>query len=382
MSSFTFKLSSNVVLGNHSLAKIGVEAAKYGKKFLFVVDPLLHESGIAKKIITALEDNGIDVLVFDGVGRSPDSNIIENAIGIARGVFIDGVIASGGIGSVATGRAVAALYNEKESIYNFIEGTPCSAVPLPFIEVPSTCREPFTFAGISPIIDARSRKIHLLKLQQDLCKFCVFDPVCYAGLAPNAATAMVLQGINIAFEGYISTKASFLSDTVLGKAIEFFLMSLDPQKETYAGTPPEMLIAQAACLTAIGSGFSSQGLGTAIALACAGRYNISSSVVSTILLPHILQNAQTSNLDKIFRIGRMMQFDIRGMDSLTIAQTTIDEIRRQLTQANLPIRLKDINLSIEQLAVIAEDAVSLSFMNYVPKPMRSDDVFELLKQAY
>lgn len=78
----------------------------------------------------------------------------------------------------------------------------------------------------------------------------------------------------------------------------------------------------------------------------------------------------------------MLNVDTRGVESLYVANAAVEEIRRRLAQANLPTRLKDIGLSIEQLVAISEDAVSLSFMNYIPKPMRSDDVFELLKQAY
>ena len=381
MSNFTFKLSSNIILGSYSIAKIGSEAAQFGKKFLFVVDPLLHETGISKKITAALEERGISVLVFDGVKRSADSDIIENALSLARGVFVDGVIASGGMGSVAIGRAVASLYNETGSIYDFIDGKPCTAEPLPFIEVPSTCREPFTFTSFSPIVDVRSRKINLLKIRQDLCKLCVFDPACYSNLAPNATTATLLQGLGIAFEGYISCRSSFLSEAILGKAIERFLQSLGAPLGN-AEASDETVIAEAACLTAIGISCSSPGLGSAIALACAGRYNISSSVVGTILLPHILANAQTSNLDKVVRIGRMLGVETQGADPLAVSQAAIEEIRRRLAQANLPTRLKDINLTMEQLIAVSEDAVSLSFMNYIPKPMRSDDVFELLKQAY
>ena len=78
----------------------------------------------------------------------------------------------------------------------------------------------------------------------------------------------------------------------------------------------------------------------------------------------------------------MLNVDTRGIEPLAVAKAAIEEIRRYLAQANLPTRLKDIGLSLEQLVAISEDAVSLSFMNYIPKPMRSDDVFELLKQAY
>ena len=75
MASFTFRLSSNIILGSYSIAKIGAEAVQFGKKFLFVVDPLLHETDIAKKIIDTLEDRGISVLVFDGIKRSAYSDI-------------------------------------------------------------------------------------------------------------------------------------------------------------------------------------------------------------------------------------------------------------------------------------------------------------------
>ena len=381
MSNFTFKLSSNIILGNYSIAKIGSEAVQFGKKFLFVVDPLLHETGISKKIITALEERGISVLVFDGVKRYADSDIIESALSLARKVFVDAVIVSGGMGPVAIGRAVASLYNETGSIYDFIDGKPCTAEPLPFIEVPSTCREPFTFTPFSPIVDVRSRKINLLKIRNDLCKLCVFDPACYSNLAPNATIATILQGVSIAFEGYISTRSNFLSETILGKAIDLFLQSLSLPSGN-AVESNETMIAEAACLTAIGISFSSPGLGSAIALACAGRYNISSSVVGTIILPHILTNALTSNLDKLVRIGRMLGVDTQGVDPVVVAQAAIEEIRRRLAQANLPTRLKDVNLTMDQLIAISEDAASLSLMNYIPKPMRSDDIFELLKQAY
>ena len=78
----------------------------------------------------------------------------------------------------------------------------------------------------------------------------------------------------------------------------------------------------------------------------------------------------------------MLGVETQGADPLAVSQAAIEEIRRRLAQANLPTRLKDINLTMEQLIAVSEDAVSLSFMNYIPKPMRSDDVFELLKQAY
>jgi alcohol dehydrogenase len=48
----------------------------------------------------------------------------------------------------------------------------------------------------------------------------------------------------------------------------------------------------------------------------------------------------------------------------------------------LPTRLKDLGLSIDQLVAVAEDASALDLMNYIPRAMSSDDLFDLMKQAY
>ena len=53
-----------------------------------------------------------------------------------------------------------------------------------------------------------------------------------------------------------------------------------------------------------------------------------------------------------------------------------------MAKANLPTRLKDLSVSIEQLALAAEDAGKLEYANFLPRSMTSDDFFELIKAAY
>jgi len=48
----------------------------------------------------------------------------------------------------------------------------------------------------------------------------------------------------------------------------------------------------------------------------------------------------------------------------------------------LKSRLKDLGLSIDQLVPVSEDAAALDLMNYIPRAMSSDDLFDLIKQAY
>ena len=165
----------------------------------------------------------------------------------------------------------------------------------------------------------------------------------------------------------------------MGKAVEIFLISLDPQHEKLVGMPREELVAQAA----IGIAASATGLGTAIALAAGGRYRISKSLIATILLPHVINDAISSSLSKTVAVARMLgETMLEGGDAAEVAKRGVEEIRRRLAEANLPIRLKDIDLTIESLVPVAEDAARLSFMNYSPRPLANHDIFEIIKQAF
>ena len=50
--------------------------------------------------------------------------------------------------------------------------------------------------------------------------------------------------------------------------------------------------------------------------------------------------------------------------------------------ANLPARLKDMSVTIEQLSLAAEDAGQLELINYLPRSTNADDLFDLIKQAF
>lgn len=232
------------------------------------------------------------------------------------------------------------------------------------------------------MVDARNRQIRLMKIQNGVCKAVVIDPNLYMNMSPNTAVSMIFHAIVLAVEGYVSTRSNFFSETMLGKAIELLLLALDPEQSKLVGTPSEMLVAQGGCMASMGVAVSSPGVATAISLACNARYKTSSSLVCSVLLPYIMEDAARAKVDKIVTIGKMLGVSGAGLNSSEIARAAIDDIRRRLALAGLPTRLKDLELTIDQLVPVAEDAAALDLMNYIPRAMSSDELFDLVKQAY
>ncbi len=382
MADFVFKISPNIILGPYTVARIGQIAASWGTKWMLLADPILKEFDLVEKMVSAMEDKGLSVFVFDDIPSAPTSATLDQALSLARGAHVHGIISYGGTKCASLGRALASLYNEDHDLYEYLGGKQPFGGSLPFIEVPSTCRDAFVFLDRTPVIDARNRQIRLMKIQSGVCRAVIIDPNLYMHMSPNTAVSMVFHAISLAVEGYVSTKSNFFSETILGKAIELLLLALDPEQSKLVGTPSEMLIAQGGSMASMGVALSSPGVATAISLACNARYKTSTSLVSSVLLPYIMEDASRAKVDRIATIGKMLGVSARGLETAELAKAAIDDMRRRLALAGLPTRLKDLGLTIDQLVPVAEDASALDIMNYIPRSLSSDDLFDLIKQAY
>lgn len=382
MADFVFKISPNIILGPYTMARIGQVAATWGTNYMLVADPILKEFGLIEKAVAALEEKGISVFLFDDIPSAATSTTLEEALSLARGAHVHGIISFGGQKTASLGRAIASLYNENHEVFEYLAGAQPYSGALPFIEVPSTCRDPFVFMDRTPVIDARNRQIRLMKTQAAVCKAVIIDPNLYMNMSPNNAVSMIFHAISLAVEGYVSTKSNFFSETILGKSIEMLLLALDPEQSKLVGTPSEMLVAQGGCMASMGVAASSPGVATAISLACNARYKTSTSLVCSVLLPYVMEDASRAKVDRIATIGKMLGVSSAGLDTAEVAKAAIDDIRRRLALAGLPTRLKDLGLSIDQLVPVSEDAAALDVMNYIPRALSSDDLFDLIKQAY
>ena len=60
----------------------------------------------------------------------------------------------------------------------------------------------------------------------------------------------------------------------------------------------------------------------------------------------------------------------------------VDYIRQKIAKYNLPARLKDLQLSIEQLSLAVEDVRPVDIINNLPRSMTTDDIFDFVKNAF
>lgn len=382
MADFNFRISPNVVLGSYSASRLGQFVREWGSRYMVILDPVLNEYDVATKIKQSLTDRKVDYFVFDEIPTAPDTSVVQQALQLAREAHIHGVITAGGTKAANVGRAVAALYNEVQDIYEFVDGAAPVSGALPLISIPTSMRDMFIFADRTPIIDGRNRQLKLLKMQPNVCKLALFDPNLSISLTENQIASLTLHTLCMAIECYISQKASFFSDTIAEKAIELLGSGMDGAPNLTSATTPEMFIAQGGCMTSLAAGVSSTGVASLLALTINARFKLSRSIVAAILFPYAIEEAAKYKTEKLAKVARILRVTSETSTSEVAVDALISNIRDRLAMANLPTRLKDLSVSVEQLSLAAEDAGQLDLINNLPRSMTADDLFDIIKQAY
>ena len=382
MSDFTFRISPNILLGPYTISRLGQQVKEWGTRFIIIMDPLLNEAKLSDKVTQSLMDHKIDCFVFSELSDGAATKTIERALKLSQEGHVHGVIAVGGEKAINVGRAVAAYFNEAHNLYTFVDGSLPSTNPIPCICVPTTFRSAFVFTQEIPVTDSRNHQITFLHVQNSICKLLLMDPNLMLTLTDNQKATLSIELIALATEAYLSQKANIFSDMFVEKGLETLSYALDGSPSLEITTPEEVLLVQAGCLISLAAASSSIGLSSLISLSIYSRYHKGRSLVSSILLPYVLEDATKFKVAKLETLAHMLRTapeDIKGEEA---AKMLTEYVRQKIAKYSLPTRLKDLQLTVEQLSLAVEDISKINTINTLPRSMSTDDLFDFIKLAF
>ncbi len=385
MADFTFKVSSNIMLGSYTSSRIGQFALEWGARSMLIIDPILKENGIADKIKQSLSDRNVEFFIFDELSDGATTKNIENALNIAKNAHIHSIVAAGGAKTMSVARAVASVLPDVIAggdFYSFVDGALPQKDSVPLFCIPTAIRDFQLFTQSIPVIDSRSSRVKLMSAKSSLGKLVVFDPNLNVTLSQNQIDSMSMEVLCLIFEAYLSQRANFFSDMLAEKSATLMRLIGNDDSDISITTPQEEILAQCGCLSSLAVGTSSIGAASLLSLCINARFKIPRSVVAAILLPYTIADCAKFKLDRVAKIARILGISQDEQDDEQVATSFAETVRMRIAKANLPARLKDLNVSVEQLALAVETATSLEYVNYLPRSMNSDTLFELIKTAF
>jgi len=284
--------------------------------------------------------------------------------------------------TLSIAKCIAMTASSGNDIDDYLSGMQPQGPALPYIEVPTTCRDPFLFTDEYLMVDSRDRTCRIGRTQKDIVKVVLIDPKLSLSLPAKYTATTIMDTLLGCIEGYLSAKANFLSDTYLTRAIEMLGGLIKEGMQNLDDIRARMNASIAGLLMALGLSTTRQGIGAALSFAINARYMAPKSWVSTILLPYVMEFAVNVRGDRIAQVGRLLGEDVTDASSVEAPMRSIEAVRRIISSLGLPTRLREFNLTLDEMIEVAGAARSFDMMNYLPRIVSTEDIYELIKSAF
>jgi alcohol dehydrogenase len=386
MDELNFSVPTRVTFGLDVLNRLGNEAAELGKRALLVTESVLFDERVAVTARDYLTRRGVEAVVFDEIGSSSTSSAVERAIALARASRVDLVIGLGGIRALSCAKCVARLAPTSLDLDTCLSDAAvpprAASVPsLPYIEVPTTCRNPFMLTDECLIVDARNRRSIVLELGKR-ADCAIIDPALTLSLSEKFTISTMMDTLLSAIEAYFSRKSTFLSDTLSLRAVGAVTSIMDDIAQHTDDRNLRFQASQAGLLTAVGLTMSSQGIGTAVAYALGGKQIVPKSMISAVMIPYVLERGMLSQPKKVDRIGKVLGEEIYGKPLNEFSVQLVDAMRQRMSLLQIPTRLKDFGVALDDLVEISRIAYALPMAKTLAEAMSAEDIYALLKEAF
>jgi alcohol dehydrogenase len=207
-----------------------------------------------------------------------------------------------------------------------------------------------------------------------------FDLAC---AAPPKFTATTLMDTFLAgVEGYLSSRNNFLSETFFLPALAMIGKTIGPLRDAPDDLRVRMNASTAGLLVALGLTVSRTGVGAALSYAINGRFMVPKSWVASILLPHVMEFYAGVAAEKLAAVAGFLGEEVSSSAPVEGAARAVEAVRRILGSLGLPTRLRDFDLNLDDMVEAASTASGFDMMNYLPRSISAEDLYELLKSAY
>ncbi|MFP4010763.1 MAG: iron-containing alcohol dehydrogenase [Spirochaetaceae bacterium] len=381
MNEFVFDLPASVIFGPDAVNRVAQAAADYGTRALLVTEAVQREQGTVARVADLCARREVNLIVHADLPMRSTSAAVHELVTLARASRTQVVIGLGGMRVLAAARAAAVAVPSGNSLYRMLDGEAPQEPPLPFVQIPTSFRDHFTFNSRFVITEADSRRPRAITTPRAVARTVLYDPKLGMSLSTKYAASTMMDILLAAVEGYLSTRSAFLSDTLFLRAVDTIKEAVDDVLRSGDSPASRQRATEAGLLTAVGLSVSSQGAGGALTYAMNSRFGVPKSWLATALLPHVLDYHAGVRPEKVAKIARALGEDVPGISNQDDAGQASTVTRRLIGKLSLPARLQDFGLTLDDMVESAEIAAGLEMVSYAPVALSRQDLYDLLKQA-
>ena len=351
MADLKMNIPPEVIIG--SVNRIGDEAVFLGNRILMIADSALEEEiGTIRSI---LESRGLSVLLFSDAVPEATTFTLGDALSMARGSHANAVIGLGGVKTLQLARATASLAVDKIYIEDYLRGAVRPVKGLPYIEVPTSGRNPYMFRAECFLTEASERYSRICPMPEESLQMIFMDPLFLDSFSERYLYMAMMDIMLHSVEGFLSPRASFFSDVQTSQAISLISSLLGVKKDSSGGIDRFSTVYESSLFSAYGTALNGVGAGTVLSYVLSGYTGKPKAAISSVLLPLLMESAFYPRNEKKNSLAAVCHHDPLPEDFKTLKPEEV--MRRFQGLHELPSTFSGLGITPQQLS----EAASLTY---------------------
>lgn len=383
MDDFAFHLSTKILYGERAVrSKLADEVGVFNASTVAVItDAGIVEAGLVQDVQAALNDAGVEHVLFDAVEPNPCTDTCLKAFEATQQAGAQAIVAVGGGSAMDVAKAAGILMTNGGDLESYEGANRFAKRMLPMVCVPTTAG---TGSELTPfsIITIRARN-YKMSIYGDGClpQVALLDPLFVSTVPPLVAAACGMDALTHAVESFINSAGSPVTDAyaceaifLIGKHLRAYVAN---RKDTEAGGA--MLVASS--LAGVAFGIARLGDAHAMAHPLGGFFDVPHGVATAILLPHVMRFNLLADCGKYARVAQCLGEDTSGASDREAARLAIAAVEELCLDLGLPRTLAEVGVAEDAIAAMSADAMKSGNIAVNPRQTTIEDIEGLYRAA-
>ncbi|GAB6848625.1 iron-containing alcohol dehydrogenase [Paraburkholderia kururiensis] len=376
---YHFQTVPHIVHGPNSLAQLPERLALLDRpvrRLAFITQPVMEANGVAGRVVAALEQKDIQVLIVRDVEPEPSIENVESVYREQIAPFApDAVLSIGGGSVLDAAKLFAVRLTNAQPLREWLGIDLIASPGVPLILVPTTSG---TGSEVTPnaivTLPDEALKVGIVS-RHLLPQLVILDATLTLDLPKPITAATGMDAFIHALESYISTKANPVSDMYAMESMRLIGANL---LEAY-DNGQSLKAREAMLLGSMYGGLALTAAGTAAVHALAyplgGMFNVTHGVANSMLLPHVMQFNLDAIEARLANVAHALAIAHHDDSDAQAAEKLLARIREWTAALAIPQDLRRFGVSEDHLDALAVAASKVKrLLGNNPKPLSLDDI--------
>lgn len=354
-----------------------------GRRVLLVTDGGVRRAGLLDPVLAGLEAAGFAVTIFDGVVADPPEAVVGACVAQAKAAGAEIVLGLGGGSSLDIAKLAAILVGSEQPLAEMYGIGKVTGGRLPLVLVPTTAGTGSEVTNISIITTGETTKMGVVapQLYADLA---LLDAELTVGLPVLHTAATGIDAMVHAIEAYTSKfKKNPISDALAREALR--LLGGNLLAACKDGTNQEARQAMLLGATLAGQAFANSPVAAVHALAypLGGHYHVPHGLSNALMLGPVLRFNMAAAAPLYAELSDVLLGARPGRGEAERSADFVSEMERLMDASGAPRRLRDVGVTDNALALLAQDAMKQTrLLVNNPVEVTEADALSLYREAF